>query len=87
MLDALVARHAVNVLVGLVITIASLAACRGVANSRVVLRFFSEDLEQMLLNLESEYQGRDPSQIRTTQFAIRRLDDRYEFFVTAQTPL
>jgi hypothetical protein len=58
-----------------------------VANSRVVLQFFSEELERMLLNLEREYQGRDPSQIRKTHFCIRHIDGRYEFYVADQTPL
>jgi hypothetical protein len=58
----------------------------GVATSgKMVLQFYSEPVEQNLLQLEQAYRGLDASKIRRTVFGIRKQGAGYEFFVIDQT--
>jgi hypothetical protein len=59
----------------------------GVPKARIVLQFYSDALEQILLHLEVDYKGRQPGTIRKTRFAIKQVDGGYQFYVTDQTPL
>jgi hypothetical protein len=66
---------------------AELVRRAGLPTARLVLQFYSNELEQTLLNLEHDYRGRDAGTIRRTRFAIQRVGEGYEFYVTDQTPL
>jgi hypothetical protein len=59
----------------------------GVPRAKHVLQFYSKDLEQILLNLEKAFRGREPGTIRKTRFAINKAGIGFEFYVTDQTPL
>jgi hypothetical protein len=59
----------------------------GVPKARVVLQFYSDTLEQILLNLEVAYANRQPGTIRKTRFGIKQVGGGYEFFVINQIPL
>ncbi|HEV7222470.1 MAG TPA: hypothetical protein VGN42_07200 [Pirellulales bacterium] len=54
---------------------------------KLVLQFYSKDLEQELLQLEQAYRGVDASRIRKTVYGIRPKGKGYEFFVIDQTNL
>ncbi|HUY87592.1 MAG TPA: hypothetical protein VMV10_02545 [Pirellulales bacterium] len=57
------------------------------AAGKMVLQFYPDPVEQMLLHLEQDYRGLDASKIRKTVFGIRKQGKGYEFFVIDQTPL
>ncbi len=61
-----------------------LAAKAGVAAGKILLQFFDEEIEQLLLRIEQEFAGRDASTIRKTRFGLRPIGKRYEFFVIEQ---
>jgi|GEM_PF-218054 len=54
---------------------------------KLVLQFYSDALEQELLQLEQAYRGVDASKIRKTVYGIRPKGKGYEFFVIDQTNL
>ena len=57
------------------------------AANKIILHFFNPDLEQVLLQLERKFAGRDASRIRKTRFAIQRSGAGYEFVVIDQVRL
>lgn len=57
------------------------------AAGKLVLQFYPDEVEQMLLHLERDYRGLDASKIRRTVYAIRKQGAGYEFYVIDQTPL
>jgi hypothetical protein len=59
----------------------------GVPKAKHVLQFYSDAIEQTLLNLEVAFRQRQPGTIRKTRFAIKKAGSGYEFYVTDQTPL
>ncbi|HVC94804.1 MAG TPA: hypothetical protein VND64_13990 [Pirellulales bacterium] len=59
----------------------------GVPRAKHVLQFYSDAIEQTLLNLEVDFRGRQPGTIRKTRFAIKKAGAGYQFYVTDQTPL
>ena len=61
-----------------------LAAKAGVSAGRILLQFFSEETEQLLLHIEQSFRGRDASTIRKTRFGLRPTGKGYEFFVIEQ---
>ena len=54
---------------------------------KIIVQFIPPDLENMLAQLELDYRGRAPSEIRKTHFALRGTRDNYEFYITDQTYL
>ena len=62
----------------------SLAAKAGMAAGKIILQFYPEKTEQLLLRLEHEFRGRDASAIRKTRFGLRSGGDGYQFFVIEQ---
>ncbi|HEV3023084.1 MAG TPA: hypothetical protein VGX76_11480 [Pirellulales bacterium] len=59
----------------------------GVPKARVVLQFYSDEMEQLLLNLEVAYANRQPGTIRKTKFGIKQVGGGYQFYVIDQIPL
>ncbi|HEX7376259.1 MAG TPA: hypothetical protein VF278_04070 [Pirellulales bacterium] len=57
------------------------------AAGKIVLQFYSDELEQLLLRLEHDFKGRDASQVRKTRFRVRPQGRGYEFYVLDQTYL
>ncbi|HET6883882.1 MAG TPA: hypothetical protein VFI31_27255 [Pirellulales bacterium] len=57
------------------------------AAGKVVLQFYPDETEQLLLHLEHDYKGRDASTIRKTRFGVRPAGRGYEFYVMDQTYL
>jgi hypothetical protein len=53
----------------------------------VILQFYPPGAEQRLAQLEVQYKGRQPAEIRRTQFKIVPGGDGYDFEVVAQEPL
>jgi hypothetical protein len=54
---------------------------------RVVLQFYPDETEQLLLQLEHAFRNKDASTIRKTRFAVRAAGRGYEFYVIDQTYL
>jgi hypothetical protein len=52
-----------------------------------VLQFYPRETEQLLLQVEHDYDGRDVSTIRKTRFGVRSVGSGYEFYVIEQTYL
>jgi hypothetical protein len=57
------------------------------AAGKVVLQFYPDATEQILLHLEHDFKGRDASTIRKTRFSVRPAGRSYEFYVIDQTSL
>lgn len=65
-----------------------LAARAGLpTNGRLILQFYPDETEQLLLAAEHEYKNRDASTIRKTRFGVRQMGSAYEFYVIEQTYL
>lgn len=65
-----------------------LAAKAGLpVNGRLILQFYPDPTEQMLLAAEHEYKDIDASKIRKTRFGVRQVGGGYEFYVIEQTYL
>jgi hypothetical protein len=59
----------------------------GVQPGSVVLQFYPDETEQLLLRAERDFKGRDASTIRKTHFLVRPVTGGYEFSVIDQTYL
>jgi hypothetical protein len=57
------------------------------ADGKLIVQFYSPEIEQRLAQLEVAFAGRKPGQIRRTRFAVRKAADGYEYYVLDQTPL
>lgn len=57
------------------------------AGGKVVLQFYPDETEQLLLHAEHDFKGRDASTIRKTRFGVRPAGKGYEFYVIEQTYL
>lgn len=57
------------------------------AAGKIVLQFYPDETEQMLLHLEQDYKGLEAGRIRKTRFGVRAKGREYEFYVIDQTPL
>ncbi|MEX2121176.1 MAG: hypothetical protein WD847_16405 [Pirellulales bacterium] len=57
------------------------------AGGKVILQFYPDHVEQMLLQLERSFRGRDASEIRKTRFGIRQAASGFEFYVIDQAYL
>lgn len=55
--------------------------------NKMVLQFYPDATEQLLLRLELDYKGIDASRIRKTTYGIRPQGQGYEFYVTDQISL
>ena len=53
----------------------------------VIFQFYPPAVEQRLAQLEVQYKGRQPAEIRRTQFRVVPGDDGYDFEVASQEPL
>lgn len=56
-------------------------------NGRLILQFYPDPTEQLLLAAEHEYKNKDASTIRKTRFGVRPVGSGYEFYVIEQTYL
>lgn len=66
----------------------SLISKAGIQPGPVVLQFYPDETEQLLLHAEHDFKGRDASTIRKTRFRVRPVSGGgYEFFVIDQTYL
>ncbi|HVX63367.1 MAG TPA: hypothetical protein VHC19_22290 [Pirellulales bacterium] len=52
--------------------------------NKIVLQFYPDETEQLLLRLEQDFKGVDASKIRKTTFAVRQKGRGYEFYVVDQ---
>ena len=57
------------------------------AAGKLILQFYPDATEQILLHLEHDFKGRDASTIRKTRFGVRPAGRGYEFYVIDQTSL
>lgn len=57
------------------------------AAGKVVLQFYPDPTEQMLLHLEHDFKGKDASTIRKTRFGVRPAGKGFEFYVIDQSYL
>lgn len=51
---------------------------------KIVLQFYSPEVESRLAALERQYRGKKPEEIRRTTFGLRKKGAEYAFFVAAQ---
>jgi hypothetical protein len=57
------------------------------AAGKPVLQFYPDETEQLLLQTERDYKGKDASTIRKTRFGVRPAGNGYEFYVIEQSYL
>jgi hypothetical protein len=55
--------------------------------AKIMLQFYPENTEQLLLIAEKNFKGRDAGEIRKTRFGVRQAGNAFEFYVIDQTYL